>query len=518
MIRTTKSSDNVSSSSSSEDSGGDVAIPEFVASQLPPGLVLAPASSMAGFDLDSIMRGPVGSHPSIADIPSSESDDDDKMSFLEEAEDRRSGWRQTRKGNQNDSSDDDIEVDDGDGDNEGTPEAAGITHIHPQPLASKVPETTAQSPRRPNLQAESVESARVVQEDEALDIPAGFVKGTKNNGHASTVMGTAKISDPQTGTASPASRSIQVDVPSTNQEPPEEPTTVDAALIPEGEPTNPPLTSAPLERQPSPSPRGMAGRLRSRSQVNLRHAVTSTPKQTPNARITKADVVITKPPSRVSANIARSTLRLGKRGASQKSSQETPYRTRRSVSSLRDPTPKSATDEPPSAWTVLKETPLKETPSNSSMMVDELHSSPMTTQGRDPSTGGAQTGNCAHRENPLFILTESQVPFPYSQRETPGKRASPKGSEDEVEAETFVQPTPGRATAPYRKLTEIASEHSKFMTPSLRPASFPSTRQLLDYGTPLAHEVDDIDTEDTSDSDAGGGSHIPKGRRAGNVS
>jgi len=135
------------------------------------------------------------------------------------------------------------------------------------------------------------------------------------------------------------------------------------------------------------------------------------------------------------------------------------------------------------------------------------------------------------QDDPLFILTESQPPFPYSQwnsvehfGESPlqgvPRIPSPTESADEEEVEVSVKSVPRnqKSRAPYRKLTDITSQQTLFSTPALlRPASFPSLRNKLNdlYGRDGQEEESDPESDSGSDADGEAKSHIPKSRRAG---
>ena len=188
---------------------------------------------------------------------------------------------------------------------------------------------------------------------------------------------------------------------------------------------------------------------------------------------------------------------------------------------------------------------------DSSVMIDELPSSSpggrsldLASKEQYAKTAGSNTARVVppdHRtssdadtvlqDDPLFILTESQPPFPYSQwnsvehfGESPlqgvPRIPSPTESADEEEVEVSVKSVPRnqKSRAPYRKLTDITSQQTLFSTPALlRPASFPSLRNKLNdlYGRDGQEEESDPESDSGSDADGEAKSHIPKSRRAG---
>ncbi|RDB25241.1 hypothetical protein Hypma_007768 [Hypsizygus marmoreus] len=170
----------------------------------------------------------------------------------------------------------------------------------------------------------------------------------------------------------------------------------------------------------------------------------------------------------------------------------------------------------------------------STIMVDELRSSSPESRMevdilKEPEVG---TTICdlpgrTPSKDPLFILTESQPPFPYSQWNS----IPPEGnldeendpisndSDDEIEVEASIKSqsqSKSKGVLKYRRLTDIASQHALFSTPTTRPAFFPSPSQKLDmYGRSGHEEVESESDSDSDDSDKQEQSHIPQSRRAG---
>lgn len=164
-------------------------------------------------------------------------------------------------------------------------------------------------------------------------------------------------------------------------------------------------------------------------------------------------------------------------------------------------------------WETLK----LSSPSNdaeSPSMRDELLSSSFGAS-KHPSQRSPTTVN-----EPLFLLTESQPPFPFSQWDNSIPPGSANDSEDEQEVEASIKssrPTQGTASS-YRRLTDIASQRLLFSTPPVfQPARFPSSKGKLDdlYGT--TREDEDEDEDDSSSDEEANDSHIPQLRRAGKL-
>jgi hypothetical protein len=167
-------------------------------------------------------------------------------------------------------------------------------------------------------------------------------------------------------------------------------------------------------------------------------------------------------------------------------------------------------------WTTLKESsPFPG--AESTIMIDELRSSSPSSQVQM----GAEISNAKPiltSSDPLFILTESQPPFPYSQW-IGGEAAN--DSEDEQEVQASVQPqSQSRITHPprYRRLTDIASQQTIFpLATNPKPARVAGNKLADMYGR---SGEEDIESDSDSDSDSGLDaqmlkSHIPKSRIAG---
>jgi hypothetical protein len=178
-------------------------------------------------------------------------------------------------------------------------------------------------------------------------------------------------------------------------------------------------------------------------------------------------------------------------------------------------------------WATLKpSSPLPD--ADSTIMIDELDSSSPGSFSQIENAGRNMSANRhPSPQEPLFILTESQAPFPYSQwtgtiRDEDSQLVS-NDSDDEDEVLASVQSqSQVKNTSKYRTLTDIASQRSMFATPTnLQPAPSQLTKhKLADLYGRLGAEESESDSNTDSDSNSGiegvqEQSHIPKARRAG---
>ncbi|KAK7472740.1 hypothetical protein VKT23_000850 [Stygiomarasmius scandens] len=169
----------------------------------------------------------------------------------------------------------------------------------------------------------------------------------------------------------------------------------------------------------------------------------------------------------------------------------------------------SATAVSPAGWTTLQPPPSSPSHSPSQAEIaglDELRSS---SQLRDDN-GDQSVDDDGH---PLFIASESQMQFPYSQWQNEEAGAADSDDEEEVEAAITV-PSRRTSVTSYRRLTDIASQHTLF-SPALSQPLEPDRSQKSStdmYGT--AADLYGVDSDTESDTD-GESSHIPKSRRAG---
>ena len=178
------------------------------------------------------------------------------------------------------------------------------------------------------------------------------------------------------------------------------------------------------------------------------------------------------------------------------------------------------------SWAVLQG--ISQAENETPGMVDELHSSPVMPEfprsAREPVSTAVANGVSRGPDplDSLFLRSESQQSFPYSQY--PNLVQEPPGSEDEedeVEATVVKPQTANRNSSRFRSLTEIASQPTLF-TPTLRLAQTINAKEDLTnlYGrTRKASEEESEDSDTESDSSETGTkaqpSHIPMSRRAG---
>jgi len=167
------------------------------------------------------------------------------------------------------------------------------------------------------------------------------------------------------------------------------------------------------------------------------------------------------------------------------------------------------------------------------MMQDELQSSPSTQTPLPKFANGQTTKESEHdpssqednglstTKEPLFILTESQPGFPYSQWATGHGPESANDSEDEEEVAAVVKPQLARqmASHSFRRLTDITASQQLFQAPiRMQPSQLASSKDTSNdpYGRKgKESESEESDTESDSDEDTP--THIPKERRAGRV-
>ncbi|KAF8897078.1 hypothetical protein CPB84DRAFT_1781513 [Gymnopilus junonius] len=178
------------------------------------------------------------------------------------------------------------------------------------------------------------------------------------------------------------------------------------------------------------------------------------------------------------------------------------------------------------SWAVLQDSGPSQTDTEAPAMVDELLPSPqiVTTSGRNQK-GQAAVAAAEPLPEPLFVPTDSQQSFPYSQYPDllPHKQAavSPNESDDEEEVAAAIgrPAASGRKSSMFRGLSEIASQPTLFK--SRLSQQFPNTpKEPIEnlYG-PSGQDSEESDSgSESSDSEAekkAAASHIPASRRAG---
>jgi hypothetical protein len=243
------------------------------------------------------------------------------------------------------------------------------------------------------------------------------------------------------------------------------------------------------------------------SQAKQKKAQLSDSKTSPNATKTPAEIAktSTKTPAKIPAKIPV------------RSNGENPEI--RSVTVVQNvPTIQSAPSKAKrslASWAVLEGNSQAE-----SEMVDELRYSPDTPAFPTPAQRPAVVNGVSKEPDPLFLHSESQQSFPYSQY--PNLPQEPPGSEDEedeVQASVVKPQTTTKSSSKFRSLTEIASQPSLFTTMRLPQTNSTKEEVMNLYGRAnKAEEEESSDSDTESESDAGAKaqtSHIPWSRRAG---
>ena len=166
-----------------------------------------------------------------------------------------------------------------------------------------------------------------------------------------------------------------------------------------------------------------------------------------------------------------------------------------------------------------------------SQLVDELHSSPRSGSAKVASQGPADgRAPVCPGSKPLFLPSDSQSHFPYSQFQIDTTPAQPQNDDSSIESDspsevnTTLQPKPtprltSSAVPKYRRLTDIASQEI-FSPSAMSPLNYlPPTPAVGDKSKINKDDDDDSSSQDDSDSDSNTDvkSHIPKSRRAGGV-
>ncbi|KAJ3515306.1 hypothetical protein NLJ89_g1850 [Agrocybe chaxingu] len=170
-------------------------------------------------------------------------------------------------------------------------------------------------------------------------------------------------------------------------------------------------------------------------------------------------------------------------------------------------------------WSVLQESDTSQ--ADVTLPIDELVSSPV----KESRVRSIQP---ELPEEPLFIQSETQQSFPYSQypdlQANKAIETAPGGSPDDSDDGEVPSVNPLTAMAQkftrtiYRPLTEIASSQS-FFVPRFQAAQFNAKEAEQDLYGRNAREQEDSESETDSESDDGKPpappSHIPASRRAG---
>ncbi|THV02392.1 hypothetical protein K435DRAFT_836454 [Dendrothele bispora CBS 962.96] len=161
-----------------------------------------------------------------------------------------------------------------------------------------------------------------------------------------------------------------------------------------------------------------------------------------------------------------------------------------------------ATAVTPAGWTTLQSPPSSSRSPSETAGLDELRSS------SQPLFDDNDRSKDSHSQ-PLFIASESQAQFPYSQWQDDVGEAD-SDDEEEVAQAITVQSRTSRTTS-FRRLTDIASQHTLFSAPLSQPIE-PQKSTTDMYGEMADVYGDDSETDSDSDVEK---SHIPRSRRAG---
>ncbi|KAG6332706.1 hypothetical protein ID866_6387 [Astraeus odoratus] len=186
---------------------------------------------------------------------------------------------------------------------------------------------------------------------------------------------------------------------------------------------------------------------------------------------------------------------------------------------MREPTPSVQSDElAPSS--PQREDILTSAVGKSSEITNDPESNSDTNSDDDDTD--AEDVQPRKGKEPLFDLTASQIPFPYSQYSTPAVSSLQSSINPEDRGKEVKQPPRKRTlgkngVGTYRSLTELASEASSLFSPSLPTTAGKGT---TDNRGPKKNALD-TESEDSSSSsesdDPTGSTHIPRGRRASSV-
>ncbi|KAF5380539.1 hypothetical protein D9615_004537 [Tricholomella constricta] len=503
--------------------------------------VLNDAASLANINLDELIRGPNIPALRAADISSPDISEEEEEQVLEEEEEEAP--RPSRKTGIRDSSDDTNSC--SDDENSAAGEGRRTPTNDPKPDVLLGPGTEHMSFQAVDQLGESQEVDRSA--DTAFG--AALAADTAVFNLTDSSQSIASSSQLPRNTSALASSRTQVTQASPNAETLAMTLPIATPMLPTEPPASQPIVSPTLtdpanstsgsDTREENRPTGLVQRMRTRSGKNSNYGkppVTPNATQTPRNRFTQASQEI--PDSavrRTRAATRRQTLgamtppvlttSLGKLSRVIRESGSS-----KAIEGSNGVTASSNFQGPTSldTWATLKpSSPFPDT--DATMMVDELESSssPLYTKmdGANPEEEGASQE--APTKDPLFILTESQPPFPYSQwNDAPQQQEAEhdpisNDSDDANEVEASVkrpQPKPSQ-TARYRRLTDITIDHGLFSTPAnLRPARFsPLGNQLATdmYGRTGQEEIESESDSGSDDSDTQEQSHIPKSRRAG---
>ena len=183
-------------------------------------------------------------------------------------------------------------------------------------------------------------------------------------------------------------------------------------------------------------------------------------------------------------------------------------------------------------WETLAEPSSPSLPHETSVLIDELMSSSphpdanpirgrlnKEKKSRSRKPAPSHQAESSQGKERLFDLSSSQIPFPYSQKQTNlAPTAFPNGKETEgttdSEEEPKVAKKKAKQAAGYRSLSQLASQATLF-SPSLPT---PASKSMTNGKAKKRPADDSSSSSSSSDADeANGSEHIPRGRRAGSV-
>lgn len=504
-------------------------------------------SQYAEVDLEELIRGPQVPRLSAADLQSSDSSEDEQAQSLEEDEDERVHKDRSRKARVEDSSDEDDDPDDDLIMRTGT-------HYQHSPPATGLPRSDTPDPDQPSFldiyrqgESQEVDISGDVAFDVALAADTDVFK-LADRTEAITSPPTAQEDIASSRSIiSVQSREASPDMEKPNRSPivgindialesnetvepvlPQPSDELDAVSLIEG-------PSQPKEPRLPEQMKLQNGKAFKRSQPvdSLTPSLSQSSQKSSVARTTRASArlqslsLLTPPPFPMTIGRQSRLIRAS-------NSKRTTKSTTGPTITLSD----SQSSMTPQSWAVLKgSSPL---PDADTTMIDELQSSSPDPRSDKNVTAYTETEESAPGNEegytspkaPLFIHSETQPSFPYSQwadvsqpqeedQEDPNDPIL-NDSQDEIEVETTMQSQTKanpRSSMKYRRLTDIASQRVLFSTPtSLRPARFPTSGQAEKdmYGRTTKEEVEsETDTDSDDSTQIKIKSHIPKSRIAG---
>jgi hypothetical protein len=459
-------------------------------------IVPVDALQYADLDLDALIRGPKVSAKVIADLSSTGSSEDEGLDLAEDDEERQTS-RPARKIVASDSSED---TDDDDDDDDRCPSPSMDSRgSSPQPdvdnISFQLVDRLGRSQEIDNsgdvafhaaLAADTAMFKLADHNDATLSVLDPVPDAADND---ATLVQSSEGGTPLADPVHPMHGSQQTEIPSVPQSPP-----VGTSI------TFPESGSAEKQRR-----EGIIRRMKGRSgRYSERDSAAGTPRKYNGQQPEELD-----PDSAIAISMDGNGHKQGDRSLSQQVQGQ--------ANGIITSAEKSMSLD---TWTTLRaSSPLPET--ESTIMIDELRSSSPGSQSQLIPGKLNSKPPLTSSDDPLFILTESQPPFPYSQWSNPEDHQASNDSEDEQEVQASVQSqSQAKTTQPpkYRRLTDIAGHRSFFSTPSqnLRPTRSSSNKLADMYGRTGVEEIESAsDSDSDSDAQVPVRSHIPKSRIAG---